>query len=364
LSGAARVVIVHDYLTQRGGAERVVLALLKAFPEAVVRTSFYDPAGTFPEFAQYDVRPTRLNAVRFFRTEPRRAFPMLQLLFRFMRIPAADLVICSSSGFSHHIRSRSPVLIYCHNPPRWLYQTDDYFAASPRLIRRVARRFSRLLSPSDRASALRASMYIANSTSVAKRLKTHYDIDAAVVFPPSALDSAGPKTAISGIEPGYFLTVSRGRSYKQAEQIVAAFEAMPERRLLVVGKVPGRVGGTMPSNISTLSGLTDAEMRWAYSNAAALVAVSHEDFGLTPVESYSFGKPAAVLNAGGYLDSSSPATTVFIEEATATGVIRAVRRLADRKWNHLDIEQHARRFDLRSFIQQMQSIAGRVIDAG
>src|SRR5436189_353008 len=118
-----RIALVHDYLTQRGGAERVVLSLTRAFPDAPLYTSLYDPAGTFREFADVDVRPLALNAIATLRQRHRLALPLLAAAFSRLEVPA-DVVVCSSSGWAHGAQVEGRKVVYCHTPARWLYQPD------------------------------------------------------------------------------------------------------------------------------------------------------------------------------------------------------------------------------------------------
>ena len=119
---APRVAIAHDYLTQRGGAERVVLALTRAFPDAPVYTTLFDPASTFPEFSSVDVRTSGLNRVSAFRRDHRLALPVLAMAANSIRIDA-DVVIASSSGWAHGFRTSGAKVVYCYSPARWLYQS-------------------------------------------------------------------------------------------------------------------------------------------------------------------------------------------------------------------------------------------------
>src|SRR2546426_2048405 len=126
---SAKVAIVHDYLTQRGGAERVVLAMLKAFPDAVLYASLFDPDGTFPAFRQRPVRTLRLDRIPLMRRHHRLALPFLAPAFARLEV-AADVVLCSSSGWAHGARTEGRKVVYCHTPARWLYQRDRYLRES------------------------------------------------------------------------------------------------------------------------------------------------------------------------------------------------------------------------------------------
>src|ERR671923_1711210 len=115
------VAIVHDYLTQRGGAERVVLSMLKAFPGAPVYTSLYYPEGTFEEFREIEIRRSFLDRAVPLRRRHRLALPLLASAFSRMRVDA-EVAVCSSSGWAHGARVRGRKVVYCHTPARWLYQ--------------------------------------------------------------------------------------------------------------------------------------------------------------------------------------------------------------------------------------------------
>ena len=120
-----RVAIAHDYLTQRGGAERVVVSMLRAFPEATVHTLIYNPDTTFPEFRDATVVTSPINRVGAFRRDHRAALSVMPWAVSQMHIDA-DVVIASSSGWAHGMSTSGRKLVYCHAPARWLYQRDRY----------------------------------------------------------------------------------------------------------------------------------------------------------------------------------------------------------------------------------------------
>ncbi len=324
-----RVALVHDYLTQRGGAERVVLAMTRAFPEAPLYTSLYDPAGTFPEFADVDVRPLPLNGIGVLRRRHRLALPLLAPAFSRLRV-AADVTLCSSSGWAHGARVDGRKVVYCHAPARWLYQTDRYLRGRPAVVRAVAGGIRRPLARWDRAAAASADRYLANSTVVAERVRAAYGIDAEVVPPPPALTPAGRADLVPGVDRGFVLAVSRLLPYKNLDAVVRAFAELPDDRLVLVGRGPWEetLRGLAGPNVSILGGVTDEELRWLYGHSNGLVAASHEDFGLTPLEGATFGKPSAVLRWGGFLDTVVEGTTgVFFDRPQPAEIAAAVRRL-------------------------------------
>jgi glycosyltransferase involved in cell wall biosynthesis len=346
-----KVVIVHDYVTQRGGAERVTLDLLRAFPGARLVTSCWNRNESFPEFAKFRVETLWPNKLQALRNDPRLAFPVLASAFERHTIADADIVICSSSGWSHRVRTTAPKIIYCHNPARWLYQPDDYFGAMSPGARRLFRVATTRLRRSDARAASTAARYLVNSTVVAKRVRDTYGLEATVLPPARGLSADGPSERVVGIEPGYLLTVGRARGYKNTEAVRLAVAGMPDERLVVVG---GDATEAAPG-ITQLSGVSDAQMRWLYSNAAGLVAVANEDFGLTAVEAQHFGLPAVLLRRGGYLDSAvENVTGVFVDALTPDAIADGIRQLRNRGWDRDLMERCGERYSFGAFADRIR----------
>lgn len=349
--------MAHDYLTQRGGAERVTLALLKAFPEAPLLTSVYLPEETFPEFNSADIRTSWLQRSPALVRDVRRALPLLPKAWSSLRADDCDVVVASSTGFAHGVDAgRARKIVYCHNPPRWLYQREDYEMGLPALQRSGLAALRPYLYRHDQQFAASAHRYIANSTSVAARIKQVYGFDAHVVFPPVMVDTEAEQEPIDGIEPGFLLTVSRRRGYKNSQVACEAVEATPGSRLVVVGGLPERADGHgWGPQITGVGNVSDAQLRWLYAHCEALIAPSYEDFGLTPIEAAAFGKPTIALGAGGYLDSVEAGVTgVFAADATGDSFAAALESYRRHTWNPDTLREHSRNFSREKFIEQMR----------
>ncbi|MHB8290777.1 MAG: glycosyltransferase [Acidimicrobiales bacterium] len=365
MAQTAEVAIVHDYLTQRGGAERVVLALSRAFPGAPVFTSLYDPAGTFPEFGSLDVRTARLDRVPGLRRYHRLALPLLARSFS-STVVDAHVALCSSSGWAHGVASTGRKVVYCYTPARWLYQTDRYVGASnlahPRggAFKRVTLRVLRQhLESWDRAAAMSADRYIVPSSVSAAAVSRQYGIEAEVLPPPPALDASGPRRPVPGVEPGYWLSVSRLLSYKNIDVIIEAVRSRGGDRLVVVGEGPERARLRDLAGPETifLRSLDDAELRWCYSNCKALLTASYEDFGLTPLEAAAFGSPTAAPRMGGFLDTIIDGRTgIFFERPDAGLLAQAMERVEETKWLEGTLVEHARSFSESEFAARLQEI--------
>ncbi|WP_058235189.1 glycosyltransferase [Devriesea agamarum] len=359
-----RIAIAHDYLTQRGGAERLVLSICRAFPQAQVHTLFYAPDQTYPEYRDMDIRVSPLNRIGVFRRDPRLALPVLAGAASALKIEA-DVVIASSSGWAHAFPTTGRKIVYCHSPARWLYLPEDYLGdASPfdpkRLGLAVLRR---PLTRWDQRAARAADMYVANSSVVRERIARVYGIDAPTLFPPySPLLVDGAQTALPAI-PGfnagadYYVVVSRLQPYKNVDRVIDAFRTMPQRQLLVIGKGPlrERLMESAPDNVHFAEGLSDANMRWAYAHAKALVAASHEDFGLTPLEAGAHGVPTIALRAGGYLDTVRDGVNgLFFDQAEAKAIAGAIHTFEQRVWNSTAVRAQAETFAESLFIDKLR----------
>lgn len=352
------VALAHDYLTQRGGAERVVLSMLAAFPAATVHTSMYLPERTFPDFASKDVRTLALNRFSFFREDHRRALPLLAQSFARMHVHA-DLVVCSSSGWAHGLQTEGIKVVYCHTPARWLYQSDHYLRTSSRFTRTALEALTPWLQGWDKKAARSADRYLTNSSVVRDRVAAIYGIGATVVPPPQTVDTKGDQDPIADVEPGFFLCVSRLLPYKNVDVVIKAVTALKGQRLVVVGSGPerARLQALRTPGVRLLGSVTEAQLRWLYSNCQALVTASYEDYGLTPLEAAAFGKPTAALRWGGFLDTLIPDETgVFFDRPEPPMVAEALEALELHRWDPCALRAHAERFAQPHFVERLRSI--------
>jgi glycosyltransferase involved in cell wall biosynthesis len=359
------VVLVHDYLTQRGGAERAVLAMTRAFPRAPLYTALYDPIGTFPEFADVDVRPSKLDRVPGLRRHHRAALPLLAKTFSSMTVDA-DVSLCSSSGWAHGVVTTGRKVVYCYTPARWLYQTDRYLGkhASGTGSKRVPKQavlgiLRERLESWDLAAAASADRYLVVSGVSAQAVRHLYGLEAEVLAPPPAINAAGPLRSVPGVDPGYWLCVSRLLPYKNLDLVIEAVRASRDARLVIVGDGPdrARLERLAGPGITFLRGLGDDQLRWCYANCKALLAASYEDFGLTPLEAALFGKPTVAPHLGGFLDTIVQGRTgVFFERPEAGLIAEAMGRLGEIAWVGEVIAEHAAGFNEARFVARLREV--------
>src|SRR4051794_35148254 len=340
-----RIALAHDYLNQRGGAERVVLELAQMWPEAPLYTSLYRPESTFPGFQTVDVRTSfvdRLPVDRGFRN----LFPLYPAAFRSLAPIDADLLITSSSGWAHRLTVRPGArhVVYCHNPARWLYG-EQYLGASS-TKQQVIRPLLAPLRRWDRNAARRADLYIANSALTRRRIQAAYGIDAPVIPPPVDVDRFRPTPRGERL-----LVVSRLLPYKRVDVVVDA-ATQAGLGLDVVGVGPSlddlreRAGPTVAFH----GRADDATVKQLMQTCRAFCLPGMEDFGITPVEAQAAGKPVIAFHGGGAVDTVEDGMTgVFVLEQTSGAFLQAVEACDELDTDPLQIALMVRRFSRAAF---------------
>ena len=322
------VAIAHDYLNQRGGAERVVLEMARIWPQAPIYTSLFRPRSTWPGFEAHDVRTTFLDKLpvdKHFRN----LFPLYPAAFRSFGVLDADVVISSSSGWAHMVKVRPDAFhaVYCHTPARWLYRSQHLAAAGQASLRQKALRpalglYRRL----DREAARGADLYIANSEVVRQRIMMVYGRDALVVQPPVNTDRFMPTPRGERL-----LVISRLLPYKRVDVIVDAATRIGVG-LDVVGD------GVMLRRLQELAGpsvafhgaVDDATVVQLMQSCRAVCVAAEEDFGIVALEAQAAGKPVVAYGRGGALESVEAGVSgVFFHDLSPEAVIEAISE-ADR----------------------------------
>jgi glycosyltransferase involved in cell wall biosynthesis len=344
-SDLGSVAIVHDYLNQRGGAERVVLEMTRMWPSAPIYTSLYRHGSVFPEFARADIRTTFADRVPL-NAGFRLLAPVLPLAFHSLGVLDQNVVISSSSGWSHAVRtaSASTHVVYCYAPARWLYSADQYFR--PGIERQLTAPLTRVLRKWDRNAARRADVYIAIAGNVRDRVRSAYGIEAQVVYPP--VDTRRFKVRPRGDR---LLTISRFLPYKRVDLIISACNRL-RMGLDVVGDGPLRreLQELAGPTVSFHGAVADDMLLELIEGCSAVCMPGIEDFGIVPLEGNAAGKPALAFAAGGALETIEDGVTgVLFATPTVESVVDALRRL-----DSIDTDPHtlaaaAERFSVERF---------------
>jgi glycosyltransferase involved in cell wall biosynthesis len=352
----SRVVLAHDYLTEMGGAERVVAALVRHFPDAPLLTSGIEPEVVDDVFSQIAVRtPPVLGRLLSSKQRARVLFPLLPWAFRLMRVPACDVLLSSSSGFAHHLRP-PPATIhvsYVHTPPRFLWDEEAYFQGRD-AVRNALRPWLSALRSLDRRTMRRVDVLVANSRHTQGRIREVYGRGATVVHPPVDTWSFRPSDSRSGT----FLVVSRLLPYKRIDIAIqaAAIAGVP---LDVIGDGPdrARLEAMAGAQVRFLGRLPDPVVRDAMARCEGLVVPGSEDFGLTIVEAQASGRPPIVRASGGAIETVDDGRTGYlVGDDDSRAFAAAMRKAMTDEIPTSALQAAARRFDTSVFTAALDTV--------
>lgn len=359
--------IVHEWVEQAGGAEKVLDEFVKTFPSAALQVLWNDAPGRYAT--------TALRETWLARTPLRRnkalTVPFLPFVWRQLPRRPYDWMLISSHLFAHHAQLRGsgptvPKLVYAHTPARYIWD--------PNLDRRgaswPAKIASTVLRPMDRTRAQEATSIVANSKFTRARVQSSWQRDADVIYPPvdvqsiQSIDSwvdhlpARDAEIINGLPENYVLGASRFVPYKRLDLAIAAGEASG-RPTVLAGSGPdeGRLrtlaaGARIP--VIFIAKPSNALLYALYERADAYIFGAVEDFGIMPVEAMAVGTPVVTAGVGGTVESVIDGKTgASIHSESAADLREAVERAI--KTDRNDIRKHAVKFDSARFREEVRA---------
>lgn len=349
---------MHDWLTNQGGAERVLWALHRAFPQAPIYTSVYDRKA-LPQFAGADVRTSFLQRWPLARSR-HQLYPVLRTFaFESFDLSGFDVVISSCSAEAKGVVTRPDTLHVCylHTPTRYYWSDHHRYAADPGfgpldpLVRLAMPAFIRQMRMWDLSAASRVDAFVANSSFVAHRIEKYYRRQATVIHPPIQAARFEPGTG-----PGeFFLVAGRLVPYKRVDLAVRACRAL-DLPLVVAG------AGSELDRLRALAGprttfagrCGDAELSQLLRRSKALIHCAEEDFGLLPLEAMASGRPVIAYGAGGALETVVDGRTgVFFKEQTVPALATALTRFEALGFDQGELRRHAEAFDEAGFVGEI-----------
>lgn len=337
-----RVALVHDYLTQQGGAERVFELLCHRFPDASIFTSVYDPDHTI-DLGKRQVNTTLLQQIPGAKKYFRLMAPFYYPAFRALDLQDYDLIISSSTSFAKSVRKRPEArhICFCHNVTRFLWDTQNYLReyATYQKFYPLIEKIFRKMRKWDLTYAQEPDVYIANSSIVAQRIQQIYGKPAITINYP--IDSL--KFEFSEQKDDFYLVSSRLIGYKRIDLIIEAFNwlGLP---LLITGDGPERkrLEAQALRNIQFLGHVSDTERTRLMSRTRAVIVAALEDYGLVPVEANASGTPVIAYGAGGVLDTQvSGETGVFFKRQSPEALQKALLAAHEIQWDYRKIREHA-----------------------
>jgi glycosyltransferase involved in cell wall biosynthesis len=360
-SAQARVALVHDFLVDVRGAERVFLALCGMFPEADLFTAVYDERGTEGRFAHRRVNTSFLQALRPNARTFRSLLPLYPSAMESLDLRGYDLVLSSSSAWAHGVIPAEGAVhvCYCHNPFRYAWNARAETLADRGPLGRAALGviFQRWRQW-DWIAAQRVDAYVANSETTRRRVARYFGRDASVLHPPVETARFAP-----GPVGDAYVVLSELMPHKRIDVAVRAFNAL-RRPLVVVGNGPDyrRLRRLAGPAVTFTGRVSDAEAAALLASARALVVTATEEFGIAAVEAQAAGRPVVALAEGGVCETVIEGRTgTFYAAPDPAALAAAVRRFDALAVDPAACVENAARFDVGHFRHGLRAVVDRAV---
>ncbi|MFA6527937.1 MAG: glycosyltransferase [Candidatus Gracilibacteria bacterium] len=359
-----KVAIIADWLTDSGGAEKVVFAMHKMFPNAPIFTSVYNEK-SLPEFKDADVKTSFLQKWPMAKKKHQWYLKWMPMAFEQFDLGEYDIVLSSSHSCAKGVITKPETMhiCYCHTPMRYVWDDCHRYIREypwPKAIKSIAPYVLHDIRLWDRLAAERVDYFISNSNYIGERIKKYYRKDSKTIYPP--VDTEGFYES-KDVSP-FYLAVGRLIPYKRFDIIVEAFNHLGFP-LKIAGNGPEmkRLKRIANDNIEFLGYVKDEELRELYSKCKAFIFPQVEDFGIAPVEAMASGRPVIAYAEGGALETVSDGVSgMFFKTQSAEALIKAVLKFKERKFDSFKIKESVKDFsqqrfenDLKGFIKKKWS---------
>lgn len=360
-----KVALVHDWLNQYGGAERVLERLVDMFPGADLYTSMYWREGMPRSYQDWSIKTTWMDRLPGIYRKHQWYFPFYAQAFSALDLSSGgyDLVLTNKSGFCHGVRSgATPQLCYCLAPTRYVWEYEAYAAREnlPALVRVLLRPLIAQLRRWDyRVAQRQTTHFVAISTEIQARIQKYYGRDSVIIMPPVDVDQFRPAAQ----HGDYYLIVSRLIPYKRIDLAVQAFNQLG-LPLYISGSGRDRAAleALAGPTIKFLGHVPDAELPDLMAGCKAFIFPGREDFGITPLEAQAAGRPVIAYGAGGALDTVVAGQTgAFFYERTPESLAQAVASFdAEHADPHL-CRVNAERFSVAHFQEALLAYVAELL---
>lgn len=360
-----KIALIHDHLAQDGGAEKVLACLAEMFPEAVIYTLLYDKDNVARRFPGRRIEASVIQKLPGGVKHYQWYLFFMPMAVEFFDLREFDLVISDTSSFAKGVITPPdvPHICYCHTPTRYLWSdTHQYIneLGYNKWLKKIISLILNRIRLWDRQAADRVDFFIANSQTVARRIRKYYRRDSEVIYPPVETEKFYLSDLNSqAASERYFLAGCRLAPYKRLDIVIEAFKKLlPEKRLKIFGsgvdleRLKKLAEGA--SNIEFLSRVEEEEKAKLYSLARAYINPQEEDFGITAVEAMASGRPVVAYRKGGATETVEEGRSgVFFDAQTPEALAEAVEKADEQDWDSQLIRERAERFSVENFRRQL-----------
>jgi glycosyltransferase involved in cell wall biosynthesis len=356
-----RVALVHDFLLDLRGAERVFLQLCGMFPEADIFTAVYDPVGTQGRFEDRNVITSGLQKLRPTARNFRPLLPFYPAAIESLDLRGYDLVISSSSAWAHGVipDENAVHVSYCHNPFRYAWtEREATLDARNAVVRPVLARVMHRWRQWDFIAAQRVDAYVANSKTTQQRIERYFSRDSTVIYPPVEIERFS-----SGSVEDHHLVLSELIPHKRIEVIVRAFSSLGIP-LVIAGDGPDarRLHRLAGPSVSFAGRVSDHEAERLLRSSQSLVVAATEEFGIAAVEAQASGRPVIALRAGGLLETVVEGKTgLFFDSPDPKSLCAVLESYESNAFLVEDCVMQAQRFSTGRFAQEFGAVVEKAL---
>ncbi|TCS41922.1 glycosyltransferase [Reinekea marinisedimentorum] len=360
-----KVAIIHYWLVNLRGGERVLEALCDLFPDADIYTHVYD-ARPFVDsvISKHKVVETFIARLPFAKKKYQMYLPLMPLALEELDLSGYDLIISSESGPAKGVIPPPgvPHICYCHSPMRYAWDMYGEYKSSAGAVKRMVMPFlMHYMRRWDQLSAQQVTHFIANSRFVAKRIKSYYGRESTVINPPVSTQDF----SVVESNEGYYLMIGQLVGYKRVDLAVEAFnESGKELKIAGEGEQFNELNKIANKNVQLLGRCSFAELNRLLSGCKALVFPGVEDFGIVPLEAMACGKPVIAFAKGGALETVVEGVTgVFFRDQTVESLNDAVNCFEGRVFSSQGIRSHAEVFGVEHFKDGVRELVAQVVSS-
>lgn len=366
-----KIALVHDYIREYGGAERVLRVMADMFPQAPIYTAFrIKNSSCDKEFKNRKIIESRwaplikhgnlYSPLRF----------LIPWIWGSLDLSGYDLVITSCSSYiarGFKTGPKTKVIAYCHTPPKFLYGYETSINWQKywpiKIYGLIINHFLRLY---DFKSAQKVNYWIANSQNVKQRIAKFYRREAVVIYPPIEVDKLIKKSQ-GVVKKNYFLIASRLVGGKGVEAAALAagklgFDLKISGEAVGFSRIKEKLEHLGAKNVALLGRTPDEILARLYAEAKGFFALEKDvDFGMTPVEAMAAGTPVIAYNGGGFRESVIDGVTgILINDTSIETIKTALKRFNSVKWDKKKLQYHAQKFSKERFVREIKEFVRKI----
>jgi glycosyltransferase involved in cell wall biosynthesis len=342
-----KIALVHDYLCNKAGSERVFQYMCEAFPEADVYTLAYNPSKTFPYFESRRVRTTWLNSWVQSSSMFNWLFPIATHVMEHLDLSGYDLIISSSATTAKYLNARNAFHIcYCYIPTRALWHFEEYFGQG--LKTEMVKLFLPYLKKRDWKAAQKVGTFLTLSKKSQAYIQEYYGRDADILPCPIDTDKFVP--ASTSERSSHYLIISRLERWKKIDYAIEAFNQLGlPLKVIGAGSDFNRLQALAKDNISFLGEVNDDALVQAYQECKAIIFTPFLEYGLIPLEANASGTPVIGYGYGGIEETMTEKTALFFYEQTPQALIAAVQKFEKMEFDSQHLREHALKWSIPAF---------------